>query len=750
MRILFWGTYDLSKPRNRLLIQGLNHYGAEVIEQRVPVWDDVPDKSALSRAQRLLRWFRLVAAYPALLLRFLRTPRPDVVCVGYMGQVDVLVLWPFARLRRVPVAWDAYLSLYNTVVEDRRLCSPGARARLLYLMEWLGVRAADRVFLDTDAHCDDFAQRFGVDRARLRTVRLGVEEDVFFPPEQPTVRRNGPRFRLLFYGQLAPLHGVDVILKAAKRCEGLDTEWLLVGRGQSSDDVRRLLDDLKPTNVRWIPWVPYRELVDLVHEADVCLGIFGNGRKARMVIPNKVLQSLAAGCPVITADTAAIRERTWPPGAVMLVPPGNPDALARKVRTLVEDRGDGASRAADHPGRLELGPAAVGAELWGHLSVLTGHAEARARDPGAAERDAPSVMRRIGAITQRGLHGIRGLARPTIRAARHVYVKGMIGGARLFPRSGPFLIRRITGDDPWASSNRIALYVHYDPLGRVHDYHLDMLRALAAAGFRTTLVSNAVGLTVEASARVAPMVRETLVRRNVGYDFGAWRDGLEHLGDLGCAEQVLLCNDSVYGPFSPLQRLVAEARPDQADVWAMTEGRNHGPHLQSYWMLFHRTAVVHPAFAAFWRTLPYLDDKLAVIEAGELRLSRQLTAAGLRLQALFPYDEAEARFRATADPARAGDRMLLRAIARGRALNPSHHFWRVLIADLGLPFIKRELLALNPAHLDDLGDWQQVVEARFGVLPRVAAEHLATAARPGQPNQPGGLTRLLRTIVSAP
>jgi lipopolysaccharide biosynthesis protein len=212
----------------------------------------------------------------------------------------------------------------------------------------------------------------------------------------------------------------------------------------------------------------------------------------------------------------------------------------------------------------------------------------------------------------------------------------------------------------------------------------------------------------------------------------------------------LLCNDSVYGPFAPLGPLLARAEPSEADVWGMTEGRNHGPHLQSYFLLLHRRAIAHPAFAAFWRDLPYLNDKFAVVEAGELGLSRALAAAGLRLRALFPYTQAEACFRAAARSDRPGERAMLRALDRGRALNPTHHFWRALIADLGLPLIKRELLALNPAGLDDIDDWQQIVEARFGAEPHAAAEHLAALAQCPPSSQGRGLMRLLRTSMSAP
>ena len=750
MRVLFWGTYDLGKPRNRIMLAGLHARGVEVIECRTPVWDTVADKSTLNRTQRVRLWLRLLAAYPGLVLRFLRAPRADVVLVGYLGQFDVLVLWPFARLRRMPLAWDAYLSLYNTLVDDRRLYRRGhPLARLIHLAEWLAVRAADRVLLDTDAHCAYFARRFGMDDGRFATVRLGVEEQVFYPapPEASGETPQTGTPQVLFYGQLAPLHGVDVILRAAELCRHADIHWQLVGKGQLSQELSRLLADRDLHNVHWTPWVPYHRLVQLIHQADVCLGVFGIGPKTQLVVPNKVVQAVAAGRPVITADTAAIRELSWPPHALMLIPPGDAAALANAVLQSRLHRAPSGGVAIASACRPGLVPAAIGAQLVTALQRLLQEQPAPARPPFAAHRPPAAAIRYSVAHTNAAL---RGLVRPPLRLAHRAYVRLVIAGARLLPPPGSCLLRRFAGQDPMAGSGRVAIYAHYDPGGAVHDYHLDALRALLTAGFRVTLVSNADGFSATAAARVAPLVREVLVRRNLGYDFGAWRDGLRAIGDLDGCRQLLLCNDSVYGPFAPLGPLLARADPDAADVWGMTEGRNHGPHLQSWFLLFHPRALRHPAFDAFWRELPLLADKFAVIEAGELALSRRLRVAGLRLGALFPYAEAERCFRAHANPRHLQQRLMLRALRGGRVLNPSHHFWRPLIAELGLPFIKRELLALNPARLDDIRAWDRVIATRFGVEPLAARRHLAWLKQQPQATDPAGLMGLLRTLMSAP
>ena len=130
MRIVVWGTYDLGKPRVRILLRGLRENGVEVLDCHTQVWNGVDDKSQVNgiwaKLKILLRW---LGSYPGLIWRYLRLPRHDAVLLGYLGHLDVLALWPFAKLRGVPLVWDAFLSLYDTVVDDRKLVliSPNIR-----------------------------------------------------------------------------------------------------------------------------------------------------------------------------------------------------------------------------------------------------------------------------------------------------------------------------------------------------------------------------------------------------------------------------------------------------------------------------------------------------------------------------------------------------------------------------------------------------------------------------------------------
>jgi len=336
-RVLCWGTYDTSKPRTRILRDGLRAR-AMIKECHATVWEEVEDKAQVDGHRRrlglLLRWF---GRYPLLLWRFLRAPRPDIVLVGFPGVLDVIAVLPLARLRRVPVVWDMFMSLYDTVVLDRRLIPPASLgARLLHGIEGFALRRADLVFLDTETHARRVEGLYGLPPRHCGAVWVGAEVERFrLPPATAAAARlPGAPLRALFYGQLIPLHGIDTIVGAARLLREEAVEWTIIGRGQEGAKLRRLLAETPLPRLRWIEWVEYAELRRWLAEADVCLGIFGTSDKAASVIPNKVFQAVAAGRPLITRDSPAIRELLEPvPRCVCLVPPGDARALAEAVRS---------------------------------------------------------------------------------------------------------------------------------------------------------------------------------------------------------------------------------------------------------------------------------------------------------------------------------------------------------------------------------------------------------------------------------
>lgn len=309
--IVFWGTYDKGKPRTRLLIKGAESAGYNVIECHADIWRDIEDKSQIIGFQtKLIRSLRLLFSYPRLIFRYMKLPPHDMVVVGYMGQLDILIIWAFAKLRKIPVCWDIFISLYDTVVVDRKILTKSSLAAvILYHIEWVGIRMADLKLFDTREHAAYIEKLYGVPLKSIAHVYVGAEKPFFLRKITISKDKTLP-FTVLFYGQFIPLHGIEYIVKAAKLSEtrGSKIRWILIGKGQEAQKIDEMISSLGIRSITRIQWVKYEELIDYVLSADVCLGVFNPVGKATRVIPNKVFQILAAGKPLITGDTPAVRE----------------------------------------------------------------------------------------------------------------------------------------------------------------------------------------------------------------------------------------------------------------------------------------------------------------------------------------------------------------------------------------------------------------------------------------------------------
>jgi glycosyltransferase involved in cell wall biosynthesis len=317
VRVLYFGTYERRYPRNAQVISCLRLAGVEVVERHIPVWEGehkwktgpgVLPKLALAEARLFRR----------------RDVKADAVIVGYPGHFDLPAARRAARGR--PVVFNPLVSLVDTLVGDRgRFRTGSIPARMLAALDRRALRAADIVVADTQANADFLAELAGLPEQHFAVCYVGAEEDVFKPgwaPEEPATA--------VFVGKLIPLHGLETILGAARFAPEL--LFRVIGSGQ----LEPLLES-RPPNVEWVRWVDYELLPRELHRAGCALGIFGTSDKARRVIPNKAFQALACGVPLVTADTPAARELLVDGESAMLVPPGDPEALADALRRLTPD-----------------------------------------------------------------------------------------------------------------------------------------------------------------------------------------------------------------------------------------------------------------------------------------------------------------------------------------------------------------------------------------------------------------------------
>jgi glycosyltransferase involved in cell wall biosynthesis/SAM-dependent methyltransferase len=402
MRVLLFGTYDTSMhPRVATIAEGLRARGADVAECNAPLGLDTAARVDMLahpwRAPALLA--RLAQRWATLARTARRMPAPDAVVVGYLGHFDVHL----ARMlfRRVPVVLDHLVGASDTA-RDRRL-DGGPRQLLLRMIDSAALGASDVVVVDTDEHLAALPARH---RARAVVIPVGAPAawyaaapPVAADPERPTSQPTpsdppapsappGP-LRVVFYGLYTPLQGTPVIGAALARIAGAPIEVTMVGGGQDAPQARAAAAANRA--VRWLDWVPADDLPALVAGHDVCLGIFGTGDKALRVVPNKVFQGAAAGCAIVTSDTAPQRRALG--DAAVLVPPGDPKALAEALRRLADDRTELARLRAQARGLAldQFAPERIVGPLAGRLPSRDRHDEELGMAPDTQGRTAVDV-----------------------------------------------------------------------------------------------------------------------------------------------------------------------------------------------------------------------------------------------------------------------------------------------------------------------------------------------------------------------
>lgn len=133
----------------------------------------------------------------------------------------------------------------------------------------------------------------------------------------------------------------------------------------------------------------------------------------------------------------------------------------------------------------------------------------------------------------------------------------------------------------------LAIASTYDRNGIIDNYLIFYLTSLKRIANRLVVAVNG-KLTEEGKERLMSVADEIYRRPNTGFDFGAYRDVLKnHLkpGELEQYQELVLCNDTCYGPFVSFENIFAWMRENSLEFWSMNYIEDSLlPHFQSYFM----------------------------------------------------------------------------------------------------------------------------------------------------------------------
>ncbi len=195
-------------------------------------------------------------------------------------------------------------------------------------------RSASAVLAGTAAEASELV-KMGVPRASVTVVPYGVDTDEF-TPEGPAAKRNG-RPRLLAVAPLDKRHGLDVLVRALARVPGAE---LVIAGGPARSKLSKERAHLELTRLARRLAVADRlaftgkitagSLPSLFRSADLLVSATPYDPMGAVAIA-----AMSCGTPVAACTSGGISDAVLDGTTGVLVPPGRPDLLARRVRLLL-------------------------------------------------------------------------------------------------------------------------------------------------------------------------------------------------------------------------------------------------------------------------------------------------------------------------------------------------------------------------------------------------------------------------------
>jgi len=204
---------------------------------------------------------------------------------------------------------------------------------------------------------------------------------------------------------------------------------------------------------------------------------------------------------------------------------------------------------------------------------------------------------------------------------------------------------------------RLGIYAFYDPKGIVDDYVFYFLQSLKIHTQKIIVVVNG-NILPEYTSKLSGLGYLVVVRENSGFDACAYRQAIFSCSDLSSYDELILCNNSFFGPVCPLADVFdeMEKREQQAivnkgknlDFWGMTIhkssedcilGHKISEHVQSFFIVLKRKVFISEAFKNFFENLNPPKTFAEAVLFFEIAFTKQLSMAGFNYDAFIKKDK---------------------------------------------------------------------------------------------------------------
>ena len=197
-------------------------------------------------------------------------------------------------------------------------------------------RACDLLLVTSRAFIPRVA-RLGVNENRIRYLPQYAEafyQPLVHDPQWAAAQGVPPGFCVMFAGNMGTAQDLFTVLRAAELTQHDGIQWVFLGDGSVRAQLETRRDDLQLSNVHFLGSHPASSMPQFFAQSSALLVSLTDDELFSLTVPAKLQSYLACGVPILASLAGEGAQIVKEAAAGLVVPPGQPEALADAARQL--------------------------------------------------------------------------------------------------------------------------------------------------------------------------------------------------------------------------------------------------------------------------------------------------------------------------------------------------------------------------------------------------------------------------------
>lgn len=228
------------------------------------------------------------------------------------------------------------------------------------------------------------------------------------------------------------------------------------------------------------------------------------------------------------------------------------------------------------------------------------------------------------------------------------------------------------------SGKKVVIIAHWDPDRIIDPYVIYQCQHFKRLGFKVLLAS--ASKPKEFPQNYTSFIDAIIYRTCDGYDFTSWKAAFELYPSLYQCQELVLTNDSYFGPIGSFMYIHEEMDKIPCDFWGLVRCNLIRPHLQSYYLTIRKKVLQHSAIKEFFDRVTLSNDREIAVSY-ETCFSLWLSVNNFQPAAFIPVPD-------------------------NSTLNYTFEYWKELIQE-GVPILKREFF-LKKEYNNNISSWKSI------------------------------------------